>query len=114
MKYFDYTYSISSNYIDLRVNHQLASQYTSRHSPHITPRVKAILDKIANTQGVIIDNNGAVNSSELIVADGNTLTIKSCELCEKELKRVAYNIVRKIHRHIQPVKANRLKLRKVR
>lgn len=113
MKYFDYTYSISSNYIDLQVNYQLSSRYTSRHSPHITPRVRDILDKIANTQGVIIDNKGTPNSAELIVADGNKLTIRSCELCKKELKRVAYNVVRKIHRHIQPIKANRLKLRKV-
>ena len=93
-----YRHEVDSYCIKIKVDHQIAPSYTSRKNAS-NPLLNGLLDKIAATPGVIKSDNFEVNESELIIANGNEVTVKHYLLDRTTATKCAHNIVKKIQRH---------------
>lgn len=96
-----YQLSISPGYVNITVDTQLSGEYDTRLGILKTKdtHLLNLLNKVAKTKGVIVSPEDSPNGSELIVANGNKMTIKHYLLDKRQVRQLGYKVVGKIQRH---------------
>lgn len=99
---FNYKINIGDTILKIVVDRQLSDHYCNRIgicSNGNTPFQQKLMDAISRDRNVI-NSNPHINPAELIVIEGNVITIKHCVINPAKWSRFTDRIIKKIQYYV--------------